>query len=77
MTNCDIGRFDSTGLLQLDERNHFNDGHARYFQHVMNVFEKAGAMSYVADFANLALGSLGKAEEVSKPVDGSVDCRQS
>jgi hypothetical protein len=49
---------DSAGLVSEVERNSFSDGLARYYSHVVGLFEKAKAYSYVADFARLGLRSL-------------------
>ena len=51
----DAEQQDSASLLDLDERDHFNDGLARYYQHVVGLFEKAHSMSYVVEFAQLGL----------------------
>ncbi|KAF1840701.1 uncharacterized protein K460DRAFT_410115 [Cucurbitaria berberidis CBS 394.84] len=49
---------DSASLISEAERNSFSDGLARYYGHVIGLFEKAKAYSYVADFARLGLRSL-------------------
>jgi hypothetical protein len=49
---------DSAGLVSEVERNSFSEGLARYYSHVIGLFEKAKAYSYVADFARLGLRSL-------------------
>lgn len=51
----DAEQNDSATLLDLHEREHFNDGLARYYLHVVALFDKARAMSYVAEFAGLGL----------------------
>lgn len=48
----------SAGLLTVDDTDHFNSGVSRYFQHVLALFESAGAHSFVADFARLALAAV-------------------
>jgi DNA repair protein RAD51/nuclear pore complex protein Nup160 len=40
------------------ERNSFSEGLPRYYSHVIGLFERAKAYSYVADFARLGLRSL-------------------
>lgn len=54
----DINQSDTTELIDLTERDNFSDGLPRYYAHVISLFEKYKAHSYVADFANLALQSL-------------------
>ncbi|KAF2092979.1 hypothetical protein NA57DRAFT_48993 [Rhizodiscina lignyota] len=54
----DVHDSDRAGLLTPDERDLFSDGLFRYYQHVIGLFEKYKAHSYVADFANLALQAL-------------------
>jgi hypothetical protein len=49
---------DSAGLVSEVERNSFSEGLAHYYSHVIGLFEKAKAYSYVADFARLGLRSL-------------------
>jgi len=51
----DADQNDSANLLDLDEREHFNDGLARYYRHVVALFDKVRAMSYVAEFADLGM----------------------
>jgi len=51
----DAEQQDSASLLDLDERGHLNDGLARYYQHVVSLFEKSHSMSYVVEFADLGL----------------------
>lgn len=45
-------------LLDLEERDHLGDGPARYNRHVMALFEKVGAMSYVGEYAQKALDDI-------------------
>ncbi|KAF2120450.1 nucleoporin Nup120/160-domain-containing protein [Lophiotrema nucula] len=54
---------DTVSFIKLDERGSFSDGLPRYYQHVLGLFEKVKAQSYVAEFANLALRSLVGTEE--------------
>ena len=54
----DVSQHDYADLLNIDEREYFSDGLCRFYQHVLSLFEKARAYSYVADFAKLALLAL-------------------
>ena len=45
----------SAGLLSMLDVQYFFSGLSKYFQHILGLFETAGAFSYVADFAHLAL----------------------
>ena len=47
----------SAGLLSMLDVQYFFSGLSKYFQHILGLFEAAGAFSYVADFAHLALES--------------------
>ncbi|CAO2650300.1 Nn.00g015920.m01.CDS01 [Neocucurbitaria sp. VM-36] len=49
---------DSASLVSEAERNSFSEGLARYYGHIISLFEKAKAYTYVADFARLGLRSL-------------------
>jgi hypothetical protein len=49
---------DTAGLVSEVERNSFSEGLAHYYSHVIGLFEKVKAYSYVADFAQLGLRSL-------------------
>jgi hypothetical protein len=49
---------DSAGLVSETERNMFSEGLARYYSHIIGLFEKARAFSFVADFARLGLRTL-------------------
>ncbi|KAB8748965.1 hypothetical protein FH972_026516 [Carpinus fangiana] len=67
--NFAVQDYDRVGFLDLEQRNQFNAGSTRYYQHVVALFDKAkGAMSYVAEFATLGLRSLDR--EIS---DGEFD----
>jgi hypothetical protein len=46
---------DPASLLDMDDREHFNEGLARYYQHVVKVFDNEHCMSYVAEFTELGL----------------------
>lgn len=54
----DVAEEDTAGLVSEVERNSFSEGLAHYYSHVIGLFEKARAYSYVADFAKLGLRSL-------------------
>jgi DNA repair protein RAD51/nuclear pore complex protein Nup160 len=49
---------DSAGLVSETDRNLFSEGLAKYYSHVLGLFEKYKAYSYVAEFAQLGLRSL-------------------
>jgi nuclear pore complex protein Nup160 len=48
----------SAELLDLLDGNCFHNGLAKYYQHILSIFEKARSYSHVADFASLALQAL-------------------
>ncbi|PGH14177.1 hypothetical protein AJ80_06046 [Polytolypa hystricis UAMH7299] len=48
----------SSNLLDIISVNSFYDGLAKYFQHILTLFEQARAFAHVADFARLALQAL-------------------
>ncbi|CAG8081627.1 unnamed protein product [Penicillium salamii] len=48
----------SAELLDLLDGDCFHNGLAKYYQHVLSIFEKARSYSHVADFASLALQAL-------------------
>jgi hypothetical protein len=50
-------------LLNPDELDFLGDGLARYYQHVLSLFEKMKAHTFVCDFAELALQALTSAEK--------------
>jgi predicted negative regulator of RcsB-dependent stress response len=54
----DVAEEDKAALISEVERNQFSEGLAHYYSHVIGLFEKAKAYSYVADFAKLGLRSL-------------------
>lgn len=58
-----VEEYDRVGLISLDQRNYFNAGLSMYYQHVLFLFEKAKAHSFVADFARLALQSLDPSDD--------------
>ncbi|KAF2855970.1 hypothetical protein T440DRAFT_94300 [Plenodomus tracheiphilus IPT5] len=49
---------DTANLVPETERSLFSDGLARYYSHVVGLFEKVKSFAYVADFARLGLRSL-------------------
>ncbi|RMZ69092.1 nucleoporin [Pyrenophora seminiperda CCB06] len=66
-TMFDVAEQDTIGLVSEVERNSFSDGLAHYYSHVIGLFERAKAYSYVADFAKLGLRSLlGQEDETLK-----------
>ncbi|KAI0906390.1 nucleoporin Nup120/160-domain-containing protein [Ustulina deusta] len=54
ISQADPGRH-SSGLLDEDEWNFLFNGMARYYAHIVTLYEKHKAYSYVVDFARLAL----------------------
>ncbi|KAF1936300.1 hypothetical protein EJ02DRAFT_359415 [Clathrospora elynae] len=54
----DVAEEDTASLVSEVERNSFSEGLAQYYSHVIGLFEKAKAYSYIADFARLGLRSL-------------------
>jgi hypothetical protein len=59
----DISQHDYAELLDIEEREYFSDGMARFYQHVLSLFERVGAYSHTADFAKSALLALSAAPE--------------
>ncbi|KAJ4349291.1 hypothetical protein N0V95_004721 [Ascochyta clinopodiicola] len=58
---------DSAYLVSETDRNLFSEGLPRYYSHVLGLFEKVKAYSYVAEFAQLGLRSLtGREDEEIK-----------
>jgi len=57
-SNFNIDEVDSANLLTEIERAQFSEGLPIYFSHVMSLFEKAKAYSFVADYARLGLRSM-------------------
>lgn len=58
---------DSAGLVSETDRNLFSEGLARYYSHVVGLFEKAKAYSYVSEFAQFGLRSLtGREDQETK-----------
>lgn len=72
LTSSALGMFnvedaDSAGLVSEADRNAFSAGPARYYSHILGLFEKSRAYTYVADFARLGLRSLrGREDEELK-----------
>jgi len=67
MGHFDIEAHDTALLVTLEQRDHFSEGLPSYYQHIITLYERlhlldkdrrAGAHSYVVDFANLALQAL-------------------
>jgi nuclear pore complex protein Nup160 len=48
----------SAELLDLLDVDCFHNGLAKYYQHILSIFEKVRSYSHVADFASLALQAL-------------------
>jgi nuclear pore complex protein Nup160 len=48
----------SSSLLDILSVDSFHNGLAKYFQHVLSIFEQARSFSHVADFASLGLQAL-------------------
>ncbi|KAI4687498.1 uncharacterized protein J4E88_003087 [Alternaria novae-zelandiae] len=65
----DVAEEDKANLISEVERNSFSEGLAHYYGHVIGLFEKAKAYSYVADFAKLGLRSLMGQEDVELKTD--------
>jgi hypothetical protein len=71
LTSKALGMFsleeaDTINFIPLEQRESFSDGPSRYYHHVLGLFEKVKAYSFVAEFAHLGLGSLrGKENEES------------
>jgi len=55
----ELEKYDTARLLAVHEREHFKHELPDYYQHVISLFESAKVMSYVADFARLALDEMG------------------
>jgi hypothetical protein len=54
----DIEDADKASLVSEIERNSFSSGLPRYYNHVIGLFDKVKAYSFIADFAQLGLRSL-------------------
>jgi DNA repair protein RAD51/nuclear pore complex protein Nup160 len=54
---------DTINFIPPDQRDYFSDGLPRYYAHVLGLFEKAKAHSFVVDFGKLALRSMDGSEE--------------
>jgi len=46
---------DTANFIPPDQRDYFSDGLSKYYYHILGLFEKQKAYSYVADFAKLGL----------------------
>lgn len=64
-----IEEVDSANLVTEIERSSFSEGLARYYSHVVGLFEKARVYSYVAEFARLGLRSLNGREDEELKTD--------
>lgn len=53
-----VEEVDSASLVSEIEQGSFSEGLAKYYSHVVSLFERARAFTYVADFARLGLRSL-------------------
>ncbi|KAF2639862.1 hypothetical protein P280DRAFT_454027 [Massarina eburnea CBS 473.64] len=60
----DVQSADSANLVSIIDRDDFSEGLPRYYKHVLGLFEKVKAYSYVADFAHLGLRGLYGNEDV-------------
>ncbi|KAF2019028.1 hypothetical protein BU24DRAFT_364414 [Aaosphaeria arxii CBS 175.79] len=49
---------DTINLIPVDQQDSFSDGLPKYYHHVLGLFEKVKAYTYVADFARLGLRAL-------------------
>jgi hypothetical protein len=49
---------DSAGLVMETDRSLFSEGLAKYYSHIVGLFERAKAYSYVAEYARLGLGAI-------------------
>ncbi|KAF2735474.1 hypothetical protein EJ04DRAFT_464730 [Polyplosphaeria fusca] len=64
---------DTVGFLSTSDRNSFSDGLPKYYYHILGLFDKVKAYSYVADFAHLALRSCAtKQDEASKKEENAL-----
>jgi DNA repair protein RAD51/nuclear pore complex protein Nup160 len=68
LTSSALGMFgideaDSLNFIPLDQRDSFSDGLPKYYHHVLGLFEKEKAYSFVSDFARLGLRSLTGGED--------------
>lgn len=54
---------DTISFVPLDQRDNFSDGLPHYYQHIIGLFDKAKAHSFVARFAQLALSAFTGTEE--------------
>ncbi|KAF2200042.1 hypothetical protein GQ43DRAFT_397349 [Delitschia confertaspora ATCC 74209] len=54
---------DTVAIISEDQKDMFSAGLPKYYQHVLGLFEKAKAYSFVAEFAKLALNSMNSKNE--------------
>jgi DNA repair protein RAD51/nuclear pore complex protein Nup160 len=58
---------DTREFIPGDQRNYFSDGLPKYYYHILGLFEKSKAWSFVADFARLGLRCIrGREDEQLK-----------
>ncbi|KAF2460770.1 nucleoporin Nup120/160-domain-containing protein [Lineolata rhizophorae] len=60
-----IKRYDTSYLLDVEERDFFSEGLPRYYRHILNLFSRYRQHSFVIEFAQLALRSF--------PVNAAMD----
>lgn len=68
LTETAMGMFslddaDTINFIPPDQREYFSDGLPRYYAHVLGLFEKAKAHSFVMEFGKLALSSMDGSED--------------
>ncbi|KAI9708280.1 MAG: hypothetical protein M1828_003009 [Chrysothrix sp. TS-e1954] len=64
VANFYVEQYDTAPILSEDEHRYFNDGYPKLYSHIMTLFDRMHVMSYVAEFASLALEhSLQEGEE--------------
>ena len=49
---------DQINFIPPEQRDSFSEGLPRYYSHILSLFERVKAYSYVAEFARLGLRSL-------------------
>jgi DNA repair protein RAD51/nuclear pore complex protein Nup160 len=54
---------DQINFISVEHRDSFSDGLAEYYYHIVGLFEKHKAYSFVADFAHMGLKSIDGPEE--------------
>lgn len=72
LTDLALGMFsledvDTISFIPAEQRDSFSEGLPKYYHHVLGLFEKCKAYSFVADFARLGLRCLkGREDEALK-----------